>query len=118
MVGAEVLGRDSFGAQVFRTERVDLPGRSGAVIVREMSAGDAMSFHAAAENNFGGEPAALWLVQRCTVDGDGERLFQSPTDAGACLTREEFIAINGAVLRVNGMDGDAEKKPDAHIPGA
>ena len=111
------LGRDAFAKPVFKTEKVDLPGRGGHLIVREMTSGDALAFYTeiskGKEEGSAASPA-LWLAYRCVVaESTGERVFSSPDDVGDCLTREELTAINAAVMRVNGMDGETEKKPNA-----
>lgn len=108
------LDRGAFGKPVFKSEKVELPGRGGSVTVREMTSGDALAFFtgitAEGKQAAGSPPPALWLAHRCVVTDGGERVFKSPEDVGECLTRDELVAINAAVSRVNGMDGEPEKK--------
>jgi hypothetical protein len=108
---SSILGREAFNKPGFRTETVELPLRGGSLIVREMTSGDALTLSEGVKN--GTLQPALWLAHKCVIDQAGAKVFSSPEDAGECLSRDELATINAAIMRVNGMDGETEKKSDA-----
>jgi hypothetical protein len=105
----DVLTRGILGKRLLKTKRVTIEEMGADVILRELSAGDAIRM---SEAGTGGKSAALIAV-RSIVDDQGELLFKE-SEADDLAGRIPPAALNrivSEVVKLSGMgDEDKEKK--------
>lgn len=101
---------DILAADDFQTESVEVPEWGGTVLLRVLSAADAMQLAQSAESGkVSGEMAGRWLV-KSIVDDKGERLFQD-SDAKT-LAGKSFRVVQQLfekLLTLNGLTDDSQK---------
>jgi hypothetical protein len=100
-----MISRESFKPySMLKRERVNIPELGGTVVVRELSAGEAMDL---ARNP--GEP--LSMLVKCILNEDGTPMFIQGDEKliGDSLPIATVNNLIEVVTRLSGLDGKAEK---------
>lgn len=104
----DLLTRGVLGKRFLKTKRVTIDELGADVIVRELSAGDAIRL---SESGAAGKNAALIAV-RSIVDDQGELLFKE-SEAEELANRIPPVALNkivAEIVEISGMGEDRQEK--------